>query len=45
MTAEEIEENKKWQKKFAVEAEKKLEERHRLKREIQKDFPKYTNEA
>ena len=40
-----MEENKKQQEQFAVEAAKKLEERRRLKREIKKDFPKYTNEA
>lgn len=45
MTAKEMEENKKQQEQFAVEAAKKLEERRRLKREIKKDFPKYTNEA
>ena len=45
VTAKEMEENKKQQEQFAVEAAKKLEERRRLKREIKKDFPKYTNEA
>ena len=45
MTAEELEENKKWQEEWADKAQKKLDERRRLKKEIQKDFPKYSHEA